>query len=128
MDQLVNLIILALFFYGVYWFIQRAKKGVEAGNARRNDQRTDFGGNVEFNRGEPVLVAQACPYLGPAIDGLRFNQLAVGMRGTVVAVHRSPTKVPGKYFKQSNGYDIIFGGDTVRVEFGFQHLLVRPLA
>jgi hypothetical protein len=85
---------------------------------------------ANFTVGEPVLVAHGCPFLGDEIDGLKTKVLAVGMRGTVVAVHRTPVEIYKNrlFFKpKSSGYHIIFGHDKVLVQFGYQHLFVRPV-
>jgi hypothetical protein len=124
MDNLVSLLILALIGYGVYRLITNFKSNSAAS---KEEQNLEFTGATKFGVGEPVLVAQGCPFLGDAIDGLKTNVLAVGMRGTVVAVHRTPVRVDGSFFKKSSGYDIIFGHNKVRVAFGAQHLLVRPV-
>ena len=127
MDNLVSLLILALIGYGVYRLITNFKSNSAAS---KEEQNLEFTGATKFGVGEPVLVAQGCPFLGDAIDGLKTNVLAVGMRGTVVAVHRTPVEYYKNrlFFKpKSSGYDIIFGHDRVRVQFGYQHLLVRPV-
>ena len=129
MDFLVtligNLFTMALIGFGVYWFVKRAKSNHGASKLQKAEQSAEFTGVTNFSVGEPVLVAQECLFLGGARDGT--NVLAVGMRGTVVAVHRTPARVDGSFFKKSSGYDIIFGHNKVRVAFGAQHLLVRPV-
>ncbi len=132
MDFLVtligNLFTLGLIGFGVYWFVKRAKSNVDVSKIQKAEQNSEFTGVTKFTVGEPVLVAQGCPFLGLSIDRLQTKVLAVGMRGTVVAVHRTPAAYPGGFFtKKSNGYDIIFGQDKVRVVFGAEHLLVRPV-
>ena len=128
MDNLVSLLILALIGYGVYRLIINFKSNSAAS---KEEQNLEFTGVTKFGVGEPVLVAQGCPFLGDAIEGLKTNVLAVGMRGTVVAVHRSPVEYYRKnrlFFKpKSSGYDIIFGHEKVRIVFGAEHLLVRPV-
>jgi hypothetical protein len=127
MDQIMNLIILALIGYGIYRLIPWFKSNLAASKEQQN---AEFTGVANFTVGEPVLVAQGCPFLGDEIDGLKTKVLAVGMRGTVVAVHRTPVEFYKNrlFFKpKSSGYDIIFGHDKVRVQFGYQHLLVRPV-
>jgi hypothetical protein len=127
MDQIVNLLILALIGYGIYRLIPWFKSNLAASKEQQN---AEFTGVANFTVGEPVLVAQDCPFIGDLIDGLKTNVLAVGMRGTVVAVHRTPVEYYKSrlFFKpKSSGYDIIFGHDRVRVQFGYQHLLVRPV-
>ena len=124
MDQIMNLLILALIGYGIYRLIPWFKSNLAASKEQQN---AEFTGVVNFTVGEPVLVAQGCRFMGPSIDGLKTNVLAIGMRGTVVAIHRTPVRVDGSFFKKSSGYDIIFGHDKVRVQFGYQHLLVRPV-
>ena len=124
MDNLVSLLILALIGYGVYRLITNFKSNSAAS---KEEQNLEFTGATKFGVGEPVLVAQGCPFLGDAIDGLKTNVLAVGMRGTVVAVHRTPVRVDGSFFKKSSGYDIVFGHEKVRIVFGAEHLLVRPV-
>jgi hypothetical protein len=123
----VNLLILALIGYGIYRLIPWFKSNLAASKEQQN---AEFTGVANFTVGEPVLVAQDCPFIGDLIDGLKTNVLAVGMRGTVVAVHRTPVEYYKSrlFFKpKSSGYDIIFGHDKVRVQFGYQHLLVRPV-
>ena len=127
MDQIMNLIILALIGYGIYRLIPWFKSNLAASKEQQN---AEFTGVANFTVGEPVLVAQGCPFLGDEIDGLKTKVLAVGMRGTVVAVHRTPVEIYKNrlFFKpKSSGYHIIFGHDKVRVQFGYQHLLVRPV-
>jgi hypothetical protein len=127
MDQIMNLIILALIGYGIYRLIPWFKSNLAASKEQQN---AEFTGVANFTVGEPVLVAQGCPFLGDEIDGLKTKVLAVGMRGTVVAVHRTPVEFYKNrlFFKpKSSGYDIIFGHDKVRVKFEYQHLLVRPV-
>jgi hypothetical protein len=127
MDQIMNLIILALIGYGIYRLIPWFKSNLAASKEQQN---AEFTGVANFTVGEPVLVAQGCPFLGDEIDRLKTKVLAVGMRGTVVAVHRTPVEFYKNrlFFKpKSSGYDIIFGHDKVRVQFGYQHLLVRPV-
>jgi hypothetical protein len=127
MDQIMNLIILALIGYGIYRLIPWFKSNLAASKEQQN---AEFTGVANFTVGEPVLVAHGCPFLGDEIDGLKTKVLAVGMRGTVVAVHRTPVEFYKNrwFFKpKSSGYDIIFGHDKVRVQFGYQHLLVRPV-
>ena len=127
MDQIMNLIILALIGYGIYRLIPWFKSNLAASKEQQN---AEFTGVANFTVGEPVLVAQGCPFLGDEIDRLKTKVLAVGMRGTVVAVHRTPVEIYKNrlFFKpKSSGYDIIFGHDKVRVQFGYQHLLVRPV-
>ncbi len=123
MDQIMNLLILALIGYGIYRLIPWFKSNLAASKEQQN---AEFTGVVNFTVGEPVLVAQGCRFMGPSIDGLKTNVLAIGMRGTVVAIHRTPVRVDGS-LKKSSGYDIIFGHNKVRVAFGAQHLLVRPV-
>ena len=123
----MNLLILALIGYGIYRLIPWFKSNLAASKEQQN---AEFTGVANFTVGEPVLVAQDCPFIGDLIDGLKTNVLAVGMRGTVVAVHRTPVEYYKSrlFFKpKSSGYDIIFGHDKVRVQFGYQHLLVRPV-
>jgi hypothetical protein len=127
MDQIMNLIILALIGYGIYRLIPWFKSNLAASKEQQN---AEFTGVANFTVGEPVLVAQGCPFLGDEIDGLKTKVLAVGMRGTVVAVHRTPVEIYKNrlFFKpKSSGYHIIFGHDKVLVQFGYQHLLVRPV-
>ena len=127
MDNLVSLLILALIGYGVYRLIINFKSNSAAS---KEEQNLEFTGVTKFGVGEPVLVAQGCPFLGDAIEGLKTNVLAVGMRGTVVAVHRSPVEYYKNrwFFKpKSSGYDIVFGHEKVRIVFGAEHLLVRPV-
>ena len=120
----MSLLILALIGYGVYRLITNFKSNSAAS---KEEQNLEFTGATKFGVGEPVLVAQGCPFLGDAIDGLKTNVLAVGMQGTVVAVHRTPVRVDGSFFKKSSGYDIVFGHEKVRIVFGAEHLLVRPV-
>jgi hypothetical protein len=134
MDFLVtligNLFTMALIGFGVYWFVKRAKSNHGASKIQKAEQSAEFTGVTNFSVGEPVLVAQDCPFIGDLIDGLKTNVLAVGMRGTVVAVHRTPVEIYKNrlFFKpKSSGYHIIFGHDKVLVQFGYQHLLVRPV-
>ena len=127
MDQIMNLIILALIGYGIYRLIPWFKSNLAASKEQQN---AEFTGVANFTVGEPVLVAHGCPFLGDVIDGLKTKVLAVGMRGTVVAVHRTPVEIYKNrlFFKpKSSGYHIIFGHDKVLVQFGYQHLLVRPV-
>jgi hypothetical protein len=127
MDNLVSLLILALIGYGVYRLITNFKSNTAAS---KEEQNLEFTGVTKFGVGEPVLVAQGCPFLGNAIDGLQTKVLAVGMRGTVVAVHRTPVEfgVSSWFSKpKSSGYDIVFGHEKVRIVFGAEHLLVRPV-
>jgi hypothetical protein len=127
MDQIMNLIILALIGYGIYRLIPWFKSNLAASKEQQN---AEFTGVANFTVGEPVLVAHGCPFLGDEIDGLKTKVLAVGMRGTVVAVHRTPVEIYKNrlFFKpKSSGYHIIFGHDKVLVQFGYQHLLVRPV-
>ena len=126
MDQIMNLLILALIGYGIYRLIPWFKSNLAASKEQQN---AEFTGVANFTVGEPVLVAQGCPFLGDEIDGLKTKVLAVGMRGTVVAVHRTPVEFYRSLFfkRKSSGYDIIFGRDKVRVKFDYQHLLVRPV-
>jgi len=126
MDQIMNLIILALIGYGIYRLIPWFKSNLAASKEQQN---AEFTGVANFTVGEPVLVAQGCLFLGDEIDGLKTKVLAVGIRGTVVAVHRTPVEFNRSLFfkPKSSGYDIIFGHDKVRVQFGYQHLLVRPV-
>ena len=132
MDFLVtligNLFTMALIGFGVYWFVKRAKSNHGASKLQKAEQSAEFTGVTNFSVGEPVLVAHECLFLGGARDGT--NVLAVGMRGTVVAVHRTPVEIYKNrlFFKpKSSGYHIIFGHDKVLVQFGYQHLLVRPV-
>ena len=130
MDQIVNLLILALIGYGIYRLIPWFKSNLAASKLQKAEQSAEFTGVTNFTVGEPVLVAQDCPFIGDLIDGLKTNVLAVGMRGTVVAVHRFPVEIYKNrlFFKpKSSGYHIIFGHDKVLVQFGYQHLLVRPV-
>jgi hypothetical protein len=127
MDQIMNLIILALIGYGIYRLIPWFKSNLAASKEQQN---AEFTGVANFTVGEPVLVAHGCPFLGDEIDGLKTKVLAVGMRGTVVAVHRTPVEIYKNrlFFKpKSSGYHIIFGHDKVLVQFGYQHLFVRPV-
>ena len=126
MDQIMNLIILALIGYGIYRLIPWFKSNLAASKEQQN---AEFTGVANFTVGEPVLVAQGCRFMGSSIHGLKTNVLAIGMRGTVVAVHRTPVEFNRSLFfkPKSSGYDIIFGHDKVRVKFEYQHLLVRPV-
>ena len=127
MDNLVSLLILALIGYGINRLIPWFKSNLAASKEQQN---AEFTGVANFTVGEPVLVAQGCRFLGSSIDGLKTNVLAVGMRGTVVAVHRTPVEFYKNrlFFKpKSSGYDIVFGHEKVRIVFGAEHLLVRPV-